>query len=249
MELRNTRPADAYCVISSHSQAVQEFAEIGYHGKVTLGITQLIATEIPKFYIGPKIVPELRLIQWVCHDLQLGDAVMTVFAHEEDYSWYNKQVTVLFEVPPGCLFVHDDEVYYYDHVQVTIEDVTLENFEIKEFEMIGDEETAKLFARLYNHEPISATLEKCTIINNGIQNTEFQQCETYTIPIWKVRCVNASKIFAAFTDDYPLFNFYDFNTLNWVPVNVGKGFVRQKKYYTLADSPDRGYYFHEGMSH
>lgn len=41
---------------------------------------------------------------------------------------------------------------------------------------------------------------------------------------------------------------YDFNTLNWEPVPPGKGFLRDKKYYVVSDSPEKGYCFAEGLS-
>lgn len=88
---------------------------------------------------------------------------------------------------------------------------------------------AKFVAMVWGEKPLSATLNKCTIINDGRLNTEFSKCENYVIPVWKIRCeANKFRLLAAFTDDYVLFGMYDFNTLNWQPVPPGKGFLRDK---------------------
>lgn len=108
---------------------------------------------------------------------------------------------------------------------------------------------AKFVAMVWGEKPLSATLNKCTIINDGRLNTEFSKCENYVIPVWKIRCeANKFRLLAAFTDDYVLFDMYDFNTLNWQPVPPGKGFLRDKKYYVVSDSPEKGYCFAEGLS-
>ena len=79
-------------------------------------------------------------------------------------------------------------------------------------------------------------------------NTEFSKSENYVIPVWNIRCeANNFRLLAAFTEDYVLFGMYDFNTLNWQPVPPGKGFMRDRKYYVVSDSPDKGYCFKESM--
>ena len=108
---------------------------------------------------------------------------------------------------------------------------------------------AMFIARIWGEKPVSATLNKLTIVNNGILNTEFPLCENYVAPIWKVKCENGGfRMLAAFTDDYAIFSEYDTKTFNWQPLSPGKSFIRDNKYYIVSDSPDFGYCFKETMS-
>lgn len=249
MEKKYLRPTDDFCMLKSWSAAKKEFARNGYYGKIVLGLTLLTRTEpLPKLFIGSKPPEQLRVIQWVCYAGTFGIITIPAFYHKESYAPY-RDIRLLCEIPAGTTFVCDEEIFCFEYETVEIDGQKLEDWTIFSLAYIDNEEMAKFVAMVWGEKPLSATLNKCTIINDGRLNTEFSKCENYVIPVWKIRCeANKFRLLAAFTDDYVLFGMYDFNTLNWQPVPPGKGFLRDKKYYVVSDSPDKGYCFTEGLS-
>lgn len=247
--MKYLRPTDDFCMLKSWSAAKKEFARNGYYGKIVLGLTLLTRTEpLPKLFIGPQPPEQLRVVQWVCYAGTSGIITVPAFYHEESYAPYG-DIRLLCEIPAGTTFVYDEEIFCFEHETVEIDGQKLEDWTIFSLAYIDNEEMAKFVAMVWGEKPLSATLNKCTIINDGRLNTEFSKCENYVIPVWKIRCeANKFRLLAAFTDDYVLFGMYDFNTLNWQPVPPGKGFLRDKKYYVVSDSPDKGYCFTEGLS-
>lgn len=249
MEKKYLRPTDDFCMLKSWSAAKKEFARNGYYGKIVLGLTLLTRTEpLPKLFIGSKPPEQLRVIQWICYAGTFGIITIPAFYHKESYAPY-RDIRLLCEIPAGTTFVCDEEIFCFEYETVEIDGQKLEDWTIFSLAYIDNEEMAKFVAMVWGEKPLSATLNKCTIINDGRLNTEFSKCENYVIPVWKIRCeANKFRLLAAFTDDYVLFDMYDFNTLNWQPVPPGKGFLRDKKYYVVSDSPEKGYCFAEGLS-
>lgn len=246
MEKDYLHPTDDFCMIKSWSQAKKEFEAQGYFGKVFLGYILITSNkEQPKFHIG-KIPPQQqKIILWVCVDQKIGPVTLLAFALDEDYSFYD-EMKVLAPVPPGGIFVADEEVFCYEYEEVEIDGKKLHDWTIFSVDRIDNEKLAMSVAQTWDEKPINAVLHKCFILNDGIQNTEFRKCENYAVPIWKITYENGSyKLLAAFTDDYILFDLYDSCSLNWTPLSPGKGFVREGKYYSVGDAPDKGYYFQE----
>lgn len=249
MEHKYLRPTDDFCMLKSLSEAKNMFEADGFYGKVALGLTQITRIKpIPKMFLGERPPKQLNIIQWICYAGTRGIVSIPAFYHKENYADYGN-MRLLFEVPPGTTFVVDTEIFCFEYESVDIDGEKLEDFTIFSLAYIDNEEMAKFIAKVFGEKPISATLNKCTILNNGILNTEFSKCENYVIPVWNIKCEDGHRrLFAAFTDDYILFDMYDFNTLNWQPLSPGKSFMRDNKYYIVSDSPDFGYCFKETMS-
>lgn len=176
--MKYLRPTDDFCMLKSWSAAKKEFARNGYYGKIVLGLTLLTRTEpLPKLFIGPKPPEQLRVVQWVCYAGTFGKITIPAFYHEESYAPYG-DIRLLCEIPAGTTFVYDEEIFCFEHETVEIDGQKLEDWTIFSLTYIDNEEMAKFVAMVWGEKPLSATLNKCTIINDGRLNTEFSKCET-----------------------------------------------------------------------
>ena len=246
MNHKYLRPTDDFCMLKSLSEAKQMFEADGFYGKVALGLTRLTRTEpLPKMFLGPRPPEQINIIQWICYAGTKGMVGIPAFYHTKSYADYGN-IQLLTEIPIGTTFVADEEIFCFEREKNADNSFNPTIFSLA---FIDNEEMAMFIARIWGEKPVSATLNKLTIVNNGVLNTELPLCENYVAPIWKVKCENGGfRMLAAFTDDYAIFSEYDTKTFNWQPLSPGKSFMRDNKLYTISDSPDFGYCFKETMS-
>ena len=195
--------------------------------------------------MGKRPPEQLNIIQWVCYAGTKGIVTIPAFYHTKSYADYG-DIRLLTEIPIGTTFVADEEIFCFE--KNIAEDGSFDPT-IFSLAFIDNEEMAKFIARIWGEKPISATLNKLTVVNNGVLNTELPLCENYVAPVWNIKCENGGfRMLAAFTDDYAIFSQYDVKTFNWQPLSPGKSFMRDNKYYIVSDSPTYGYCFKETMS-
>ncbi len=240
-------PVGKECLLATRSEAEYAFARQGFFGDVSLIFARLRTTRPrPPHYIGPPWPEQMIVVCWNCADSRMGNVILPAFDYQEDLLSY-EQANLAMTILPGGLMVFNKMGYMLCQEPSSENKKHKNELVIRQIFCYPDEGSIMRLTGLFGLKPERAVLHKLNSLRDGEINFAQKKCEDYISVAWKVYCGQKNFWYAAFAEDEILFELYEFNTINWTAVGEGKGFIRDKIYYSVGYSDEYGYFFTEGI--